>query len=82
MVGKYQTAEAWRNDAMQRDNGVSDAESAQRRQQAEAHYKQDSINPDVDVLADHELFILGKMDMQEYEQYLLFKHSQNTQGDS
>ncbi|PCI00568.1 MAG: hypothetical protein COB79_05480 [Zetaproteobacteria bacterium] len=82
MVGKYQTAEAWRNDAMQRDNGVSDAESAQRRQQAEAHYKQESVNPDADILADHELFILGKMDMQEYEQYLLFKHSQNTQGDS
>jgi len=78
MVGKYQTAEAWRNDAMQRDNGVSDAESVQRRQQAEAHYKQEDVNPDADILADHELFILGKMEIEEYEQYLLLKHSQNT----
>ncbi len=81
MVGKYKTAEAWRDDAMQRENGVSDAEAASRRKQAEAHYKQEGVSPDADTCADHELFILGKMDMQEYEQYLLFKHSRN-QGDT
>lgn len=66
---------------MQRGNGVSDAEAISRRKQAEAHYQQESVLPDADTLADHELFILGKMDVQEYEQYLLFKHSQN-QGDT
>ena len=67
---------------MQRENGVSDADAKQRRSVAEAHYQQEDVMPDAEAIADHELFILGKMDMQEYEQYLLFKHSQNTQGDS
>ncbi|WP_038247124.1 hypothetical protein [Ghiorsea bivora] len=81
MVGKYKTAETWRDDAMQREHSVSDVEIASRRKQAEAHYEKEGVTPDADTLADHELFILGKMDMQEYEQYLLFKHSQN-QGDT
>ncbi|MDQ7002612.1 MAG: hypothetical protein Q9N02_08025 [Ghiorsea sp.] len=81
MVGQYKTAKIWRDDAMQRGNGVSDTEASSRCKQAEAHYEQESVLPDADTRADHELFILGKMDMQEYEQYLLFKHSQN-QGDT
>ncbi len=79
MGGKYKTADAWRDDAMQRKNGVSEAESVQRRKQAQAHYKHEGM-PDADTCADHELFILGKMDIQEYEQYLLFKHSRNQGG--
>jgi len=82
MVKQYESADAWRDDAMVREQGVSDAEAASRRKQAEAHYAKENVQPTADILADHELFILGKMDMQEYEQYLLFKHSQNPQGDS
>jgi len=82
MVGKYKTADEWRDVAMQREDGVSSKVIASRRKQAEAHYAKENVQPTADILADHELFILGKMDMQEYEQYLLFKHSQNPQGDS
>jgi len=77
MVHKYQSANAWRDDAMQRENGVSDAEAASRRSQAKSHYTKENMQPTADILADHEVFILGKMDKEEYEQYLLFKHSQN-----
>ncbi len=61
---------------MQRENGVSEEESARRRALAEAHYAQEGVQPDEDIWADHELYILGKMEIEEYEQYLLFKHSQ------
>lgn len=73
---KYKTAKAWRDAAMLRANGVSDIEIEQRRTQATLHYTQSNEQPDADILADHELYILGKMDMQEYEQYLLVKHQQ------
>ncbi len=62
---------------MARENGVSVAESKRRRMLAEAHYAKEGMQPSADTLADHELYILGKMDIQEYEQYLLLKHSQN-----
>jgi len=75
---KYTDANAWRDDAMQRENGVSEDESKQRREQAKVHYKSEGIVPNADIAADHELFILGKMDKKEYEQYLLLKHSQHT----
>ncbi|MDX8381740.1 MAG: hypothetical protein R8M14_06465 [Ghiorsea sp.] len=74
----YTDANAWLDDAMQRENGVSEDESAQRREQAERHYKTEGVVPNADIAADHELFILGKMDKKEYEQYLLLKHSQRT----
>jgi len=77
MVKQYQSADAWRKAAMQRENGVSEAESKQRRKQAEAHYAKENVQPTADILADHELYILGKMEIEEYEQYLLLKHSQN-----
>jgi len=73
---KYTTAQAWRDAAMQRKNSVSAIEAGQRRAKAVLHYAQQQVQPNADILADHELYILGKMDMQEYEQYLLFKHSQ------
>jgi len=75
---KYTDASAWRDDAMQRKNGVSEDEISQRREQAERHYKTEGVAPNADIAADHELFILGKMDKKEYEQYLLLKHSQHT----
>ena len=74
---------------MQRENMISQYETDKRRAQAQQFYAQDTSPPDSDILADHELFILGKMDLEEYEQYLLFKHSQPSpskgdlsQGDS
>ncbi|MDX8388211.1 MAG: hypothetical protein R8M46_06730 [Ghiorsea sp.] len=73
---KYTNAEEWRDEAMQREGIVAEAEIQQRRHQAEKHYKQEAEQPDTDTLADHELYILGKMELAEYEQYLLFKHSQ------
>lgn len=69
---------------MLRENGVSDLVVMERRKQAELHYAKEDVQPDASTLADHELYILGKMDMEEYEQYLLLKHGQQTkeQGDS
>jgi len=72
---EYSNANEWREAAMQRENGISDTESQQRRSQAALFYQQENTTPDADTLADHELFILGKMELEEYEQYLLFKHS-------
>jgi len=72
---EYSNANEWREAAMQRENGISDTESQQRRSQAALFYQQENNAPDADTLADHELFILGKMELEEYEQYLLFKHS-------
>lgn len=71
---KYANAEVWRADAMQRKNGISDAEIQQRRAKAQQFYLQQDKQPDADTLADHELFILGKMTQDEYEHYLLCKH--------
>lgn len=73
---RYVTAEEWRKAAMQRENLVAEAEVLQRRNQAAVHYENEAEPLDSDTLADHELYILGKMELAEYEQYLLFKHSQ------
>ena len=75
---KYSTADEWRAEAMRRESNISESEITQRRTQALRHYQQEEVMPDADTLADHELFILGKMDMSEYEQYLLLKHSPKT----
>jgi len=70
----YANAEAWWYAAMQRESTVSANEEQTRRKIAHAHNQLNNIhNPDA--LADQELYILGKMDLQEYEAYLLFKHS-------
>jgi len=71
---KHKTAEEWRIEAMQREISIAEAEILQRRAQAQLHY-QNEAEADADTLADHELYILGKMELVEYEQYLLFKHS-------
>jgi len=75
---EYANAVEWREAAMQRESVGSSTDIAQRRAKAALHYVSEGVTPDADTLADHELYILGKMDMQEYEQYLLFKHSQKT----
>jgi len=76
----YRTADAWRQAAMQRPDGVDDVESARRRAQAREHYRQTGRVPSADLLADHELFILGKMTLDEYQEYLVFKHGETGQG--
>ncbi|MDX8382528.1 MAG: hypothetical protein R8M45_00505 [Ghiorsea sp.] len=73
---EYATAQLWREAAMQRQNLVSMEEEGKRRAQALLHYAKEAAKPDDDTLADHALYILGKMEVQEYEQYLLFKHGQ------
>lgn len=62
---------------MLRESNISEVEIMQRRALAAKHYAAENNQPNAETLADHELYILGKMDMQEYEQYLLFKHHPN-----
>ncbi len=71
---KYTTAQQWRDAAMQRANGVSEAESERRREIVRQYQLKEGGEADADRLADYELYILGKMDLDEYQQYLLFKH--------
>jgi len=71
---QYHSDQAWHESAMLRQNGVDKLESEKRRLQAEAHNQQHDIT-DPDILRDQQLYILGKMDMEEYQAYLLFKHS-------
>ncbi|NWF38866.1 hypothetical protein F3F96_06925 [Mariprofundus sp. NF] len=71
---QYHSDKAWRESAMQRQNGVDRLESEKRRIQADSHNQQHDIS-DPEVLHDQQLYILGKMDMEEYQAYLLFKHS-------
>lgn len=59
---------------MQRKSNVSPEEAQVRRKIACSHNRHNNIH-DPDVLADQELYILGKMDLREYEAYLLFKHT-------
>ncbi|MFQ5346058.1 MAG: hypothetical protein ACE5DZ_08895 [Mariprofundus sp.] len=70
----YDSSDAWRNAVMQRSSGISDMESRQRREIAAAHNLKEGIQ-DADTLADQEMYILGKMSLEEYQDYLLFKHS-------
>ena len=62
---------------MQRPDGIEVAISEQRALQAAAYNKQHRIS-DPEQLLDQQLYIRGKMDIQEYEAYLLFKHSQQS----
>lgn len=70
----YDNAQQWRQAAMSRACRVSEEESERRREVMRAHHMSAGIEPDTDQLADYELYIYGKMDMDEYQQYLVFKH--------
>ncbi|MDQ7004528.1 MAG: hypothetical protein Q9N67_06275 [Ghiorsea sp.] len=74
---KYTSAKAWLAEAVQRQTTLSEVEISNRKAMAAAHYAQENITPDAETLADHDLYILGKMDLEEYEQYLLLKHGHN-----
>jgi len=70
----YETAGQWREAAMRRENGVDEEESRRRREMVRQYHLREGGEPDADTLADYDLYILGKMELDEYEQYLLFKH--------
>ena len=70
----YPNAAAWYTAAMQRPSLCDADESRQRQSLADAHNQQNKIC-DPNVLADQELYIQGKMDKDEYQDYLLFKHA-------
>jgi len=72
----YATPDAWRRDAMRRPSAIDAAESDRRRQVAVAHNRSQG-NVDADTLADQQLYIQGKMDIEEYQRYLLFKHGRS-----
>ncbi len=59
---------------MLRVTAIDRGEIERRRLQAEAFYARHG-RPDEDMLADHELFIQGKMERDEYEEYLAWKHA-------
>jgi len=71
----YKTADEWRDAAMKRANGVNEDESARRRKVVQLHQLQDGVEADTDAQADYELYILGKMEIEEYQKYLFLKHS-------
>ncbi|MDX8403757.1 MAG: hypothetical protein R8K54_05050 [Mariprofundaceae bacterium] len=71
---KYQSADQWRDTAMSCATGVTEEESERRRKMVGQYDLKEGMKSDTDALADYELYILGKMDMEEYQQYLLFKH--------
>jgi len=71
---QFSNANDWRNDAMQRLSLCDAAESDRRKRLADEHNRKEGMF-DPDVLADQQLYIQGKMDVDEYQNYLLFKHA-------
>ncbi len=68
----YKTADEWREAAMKRANGVDEDESGRRREMVQLHQLESGV--EADARADYELYILGKMEIEEYQQYLFLKH--------
>ena len=58
---------------MQRPSSIDAAESLKRQVIADVHNRKEGVT-DPDILADQQLYILGKMDIEEYQSYLLEKH--------
>jgi hypothetical protein len=71
----YRTADEWREAAMKRANGVDEGESGRRRKMLQLHQLEGGVEADADARADYELYILGKMEIEEYQKYLFLKHS-------
>lgn len=59
---------------MQRPSAIDAAESLRRQAIADNHNRQQGIT-DADILADQQLYIQGKMELDEYQRYLLEKHA-------
>lgn len=71
---QFSNIDDWRDAAMRRSSDISEAESSRRLAIADAYNRQQDISGP-DILADQQLYIQGKMDIEEYQDYLLFKHS-------
>jgi len=71
--------EAWRKAAACRPDGVDEAEQRRRREHAERFNRAHGIT-DPAQLADQELYIRGKMTLDEYEAYLALRHWPQTKG--
>lgn len=71
----YSSPKQWRDEAMLRENSVTTDEQSSRLSQAQNHNQLNNIT-DPDTLMDQQLYVLGKMDLDEYQNYLLFKHGQ------
>jgi len=74
MEQTYANANEWRDSAMSRADCVSQQESETRQKAADLHNRDNGVT-DPDTLLDQQLYILGKMDISEYQRYLLFKHT-------
>lgn len=72
----FSNANDWRSAAMQRISRCGATASIQRQKLADQHNQHENIH-DSDTLADQQLYIQGKMDRDEYQSYLLFKHSKH-----
>jgi len=72
---EYETAQVWKRAALQRPQAVSDAEAERRKQLACDHVLQNGGKTSGDVWEDYMLYITGRMEKEEYQSYLLFKHS-------
>lgn len=72
MVMPFATPDDWRSAAMQRSSAIDMEEIERRRAIAAVHHRRHGM-PDADTLADQELYILGKMELEEYRDYLIFK---------
>jgi hypothetical protein len=71
---QFSNIDDWRDAAMRCSSDISEAELSRRLAIADAYNRQQDIS-DPDILADQQLYIQGKMDLEEYQDYLLFKHS-------
>jgi len=72
---RYKTAQAWKAAAMQRPQGVSDIEAERRKRLAYEHVLRNGEKTSGDIWEDYILYITGRMEKEEYQSYLLFKHS-------
>jgi len=70
----YSSPKEWKAAAISRVEGISKQESETRQKLADTHNRQNGTT-DLDALEDQQLYICGKMDIEEYQDYLLFKHS-------
>jgi len=71
----YKNADEWREVAMERAVCIEMSEQNKRRLQAEQHQASEGDGVSEDVQQDYELYIQGKMDLEEYQSYLLYKHT-------
>ncbi|MDX8398373.1 MAG: hypothetical protein R8K49_08655 [Mariprofundaceae bacterium] len=72
---KYKTADEWCDSAMQRDSMIDESQQELREKHARDFVLQQGLAHDEGLWQDYQLYIQGKMELEEYQDYLLFKHS-------